>query len=142
MSTSERTAQHFTPLTIVVAAVIRDEQERLLLAQRPQGRHMAGLWEFPGGKIHEGEHPAHALQRELKEELGVEAVVGAPLEFAIHEEPGLRVLLLFFSTRIAAGEPLGREGQAVVWVPRAELEKYQTPPADAPLIQRLCEKGL
>lgn len=121
----------------VVAAVIRDGDDNVLLTRRPQGRHMAGLWEFPGGKVRDGESPTRALARELVEELGVSIEVEDAITFAVHEEPGLRILLLFYAARIVAGHPRAREGQAVAWVPRAELARYPTPPADAALIRRL-----
>jgi 8-oxo-dGTP diphosphatase len=123
----------------VVAAVIRDEKGRVLLTQRPQDRHMGGLWEFPGGKIDDGEGPAEALLRELDEELGLAAEVGQPLTFAIHEEPGLRILLLFFNARILSGVPSAREGQAVEWASPSELHSYPTPPADAEIVRRLAD---
>jgi len=119
----------------VVAAVIRDGDGRVLLTRRPDDRHMGGLWEFPGGKVDDGEAPADALVRELHEELGVAASIGHPITFAVHEEPGLRILLLFYAARILDGEPQGKEGQAVAWVPVAELASYPTPPADAELVR-------
>jgi len=122
----------------VVAAIIRDTGGRVLLARRLAHKHMGGLWEFPGGKIRAGEDPRAALIRELHEELGVEASVDAPITFAIHEEPGLRILLLFFAARLLAGQPVGREGQEVRWVPSSELSNYPTPPADAELVARLA----
>ena len=122
----------------VVAAVIRDAEGRVLLAKRPDDRHMGGLWEFPGGKVDDGEAPADALVRELREELGVAASIGHPITFAVHEEPGLRILLLFYAARILDGEPKGKEGQAVTWVPIAELASFPTPPADAELIRHLA----
>jgi len=122
----------------VVAAVIRDPAGRVLLARRPAHKHMGGLWEFPGGKIRAGEGPRAALVRELHEELGVEASVDAPLTFATHEEPGLRILLLFFAVRLSDGQPIGREGQEVRWVHPSELPNYPTPPADAELVARLA----
>jgi len=103
---------------------------------------MAGLWEFPGGKVDDGEAPADALVRELREELGLEVSVERPLTFAVHEEPGLRILLLFFAARILAGDPEGREGQAVRWVPIGELAQLPTPPADAELVRRLVTADL
>lgn len=99
---------------------------------------MGGLWEFPGGKIDDGEAPAQALMRELHEELGIEIVVQRPLTFAIHEEPDQRILLLFFDARISGGEPLGYEGQAVEWVAVQDLPSLPTPPADAELIRLLA----
>lgn len=103
---------------------------------------MGGLWEFPGGKVNDGEGPAEALVRELREELGFEAEVEHPLTFAIHEEPKLHILLLFFAARIISGEPHGREGQAVAWVPTADLPDYPTPPADAELVRLLSNARL
>jgi 8-oxo-dGTP diphosphatase len=123
----------------VVAAVIRDIDDKVLLARRPQGRHMGGLWEFPGGKVRDGEAPARALVRELVEELGVSVEVGNPITFAVHEEPGMRILLLFYAATIVDGEPRPQEGQAIAWVPRAELDRYPTPPADAALVRQLIE---
>jgi 8-oxo-dGTP diphosphatase len=124
-------------LTIVVAAVIRREDGRILLARRPDGRHMAGLWEFPGGKVRRNESPVDALRRELAEELAVVIEVGEPLTFAIHEEPGLRVLLLFFRATISGGAVTPCEGQEIAWVERARLADYPTPPADQTLIELL-----
>ncbi len=130
-----------TNSTTVVAAVIRDTDGRVLLTRRPPGSHMEGLWEFPGGKVDDGEAPRDALARELTEELGLEVRVEQPITFAVHEEPGLRILLLFYSVRIVAGEPRGREGQAVTWVPVIDLPSYPTPPADAEIVRRLAEES-
>ena len=102
---------------------------------------MGGLWEFPGGKVEDGESPAGALLRELDEELGVSAEIGSPLTFAVHEETGLRVLLLFFDTSIEGQKPISKEGQALRWVPPSELHAYPTPPADAELVRRLAGAG-
>ena len=98
---------------------------------------MAGLWEFPGGKVNDGEAPAAALERELAEELGIEAQTGDPITFAVHEENGLRILLLFFNARIVSGQPKPLEGQQLAWVSSAELSRYPTPPADAGLVELL-----
>jgi len=122
----------------VAAAVIRDQTDRVLLARRPDHKHMGGLWEFPGGKIRTGENPRAALVRELREELGVEASIEKLLTSAVHDEPGLRIQLLFFAVRLLAGEPVGREGQDVRWVHPSELPDYQTPPADAELVALLA----
>ena len=122
----------------VVAAVIRDEEGRVLMSQRPEDRHMGGLWEFPGGKIDDGEAPDEALIRELDEELGIEIVVQRPLTFAVHEEQDLRILLLFFDAQISGGEPRGNEGQAVEWVAMQDLPSLPTPPTDAQLIRLLA----
>lgn len=121
----------------VVAAVIRDHHGRLLLAQRPADRHMGGLWEFPGGKVVPGESPAAALRRELAEELGIATEIGEPVTFAVHEEPGLRILLLFFAVQILSGAPRALDGQRLAWVGPADLGRYPTPPADAALVRKL-----
>ena len=126
----------------VVAAVIWDEEDRVLLTKRPEDRHMGGLWEFPGGKINDGEAPGEALVRELDEELGIGVEVQRPLTFAVHEEPGLRILLLFYGARIARGEPHGHEGQAVEWVAVKDLPLFPTPPADAELIRLLVDGSI
>jgi len=133
MAAHDESTQNVT----VVAAVIRDAEGRVLLTRRPDESHMGGLWEFPGGKVDDDEGPAEALVRELHEELGVAADVEHPITFAVHEERGLRILLLFFAARILNGQPTGAEGQAVAWVPVAELASFPTPPADAELIRRL-----
>jgi len=129
-----------TSLT-VVAAVIHDTDRRVLLTKRPPGSHMGGLWEFPGGKVDDGEAPHDALARELHEELGLEVRVEEPITCAVHEEPGLRILLLFYAVKIVDGEPRGREGQAVEWVPVTELPSLPTPPADAEIVRRLAEES-
>ena len=129
-----------TSLT-VVAAVIRAADGRVLLTKRPLGSHMGGLWEFPGGKVDDGEAPHDALARELREELGLEVQVERPITFAVHEEPGLRILLLFYAVQIVDGEPRGREGQAVKWVSVTDLPSYPTPPADAEIVRRLAEES-
>jgi 8-oxo-dGTP diphosphatase len=98
---------------------------------------MAGLWEFPGGKVDDGEAPATALERELEEELGIDAATGEPITFAVHEEDGLRVLLLFYTARIRSGRPQPREAQRLAWVAPDELDRYPTPPADAALVRLL-----
>ncbi|MCU0303934.1 MAG: (deoxy)nucleoside triphosphate pyrophosphohydrolase [Thermoanaerobaculales bacterium] len=127
--------------TLVVAAVIRDPEGRILLARRRDGVHMGGLWEFPGGKVETGEGPERALERELREELGIEASTGEPLTFAVHEEPGLRIVLLFFEARLGPEPPRPREGQEIAWVAPSELSAYPTPPADAELVRRLVEEA-
>jgi len=132
------TANGLTRSLTVVAAVIRDADGRVLLTRRPDDRHMGGLWEFPGGKVDDGEAPADALVRELREELGVAAGIERPITFAVHEEQGLRILLLFYAAHVLDGEPKGKEGQAVAWVPVTELASYPTPPADADLMRRLA----
>ena len=122
----------------VVAAVIHDAQGRVLLARRPDDRHMGGLWEFPGGKVNPGEAPDDALRRELQEELGVGAEITSPLTFAVHDEPGLRILLLFYRCRIVEGEATPLDGQQLAWVEASDLAGYPTPPADAALVAELA----
>ncbi len=100
---------------------------------------MEGLWEFPGGKVEENESPEAALVREFSEELDVAIEVGDPMTFAFHEEPGLRILLLFYAARIGAGTPHPQEGEAIAWVPPSELDRYSTPPADATLVRQLAD---
>lgn len=125
-------------LRLVVAAVIGREDGRLLLARRPAGRHLAGLWEFPGGQVEAGETAERALARELGEELGVEAEVGEPLTFAWHRDGEREILLLFYRARLAGGVPHGREGQDVGWFLPAELPVLAMPPADAALVRALA----
>jgi 8-oxo-dGTP diphosphatase len=122
---------------IVVAAVIRDDAGKILLTRRPEGRHMGGLWEFPGGKVKDGESPAAGLVRELEEELALSARIGVPLTFAVHEEPAMRIILLFYDVAVGRSEPRPLEGQKIAWVAREDLRSYPTPPADAKLIELL-----
>jgi len=128
-----------TPIltTVVVAAVIRDLSGRILLTRRPRGTHMGGLWEFPGGKVEDGEAPEDGLSRELAEEIGVKAEIGDPVTFAVHSEPGMRILLLFYSVSLSASRPEALEGQKIAWVDPRELSRYPMPPADAGIIRRL-----
>ncbi len=98
---------------------------------------MGGLWEFPGGKVERGERPSEALVRELREELAVDAVVGRPLTFAEHSEPGLSILLLFYEAVVEGGRPIPVEGQKLAWVAPHRLADYPTPPADAALVALL-----
>ena len=119
---------------LVVAAVVRRDDGRLLLARRLAEAHLGGLWEFPGGAVEEGESPPDALRRELLEELGVEVVVGAPVTFAFHRDQHRDVVLLFYEADIVSGEPTGRDGQEFGWFTAADLPLLPTPPADAELI--------
>lgn len=102
---------------------------------------MGGLWEFPGGKVEEGESPVAALERELREELAIEITVGEALTFAIHEEPGMRIVLLFFAASLGEAQPQALEGQEIVWVAAMDLPSYPSPPADAALVDRLCREA-
>jgi len=124
----------------VVAAVISDEEGRVLLARRPEGTHMAGLWEFPGGKVETGESYSEALVRELDEELGISVEICRPLTFAVHTEPDLEILLLFFSGAIATGVPTPREGQELRWIRPDELRAYPMPPADDEVVSLLVNR--
>ena len=123
--------------TILVAAVaLIDRDGRVLLAQRPAGKSMAGLWEFPGGKVEVGEIPEAALIRELQEELGIDTWASclAPLTFASHSYAEFHLLMPLFACRKWHGIPQGKEGQALAWARAGELRDYPMPPADIPLI--------
>lgn len=123
--------------TVLVSAVaLIDADGRILLTQRPEGKSMAGLWEFPGGKVEPGETPEHALIRELEEELGINTWASclAPLTFASHNYDDFHLLMPLFACRKWEGTPQGREGQALKWVRSNALRDYPMPPADIPLI--------
>lgn len=123
--------------TILVSAVaLIDSDGRVLLAQRPQGKSMAGLWEFPGGKVEPGETPEAALVRELHEELGIETWNSclAPLTFASHSYDDFHLLMPLFACRKWDGIPRPEEGQVLKWVLPNRLNEYPMPPADLPLI--------
>jgi len=124
----------------VVAAVLRDARGRILLARRTEGRELAGLWEFPGGKVEQGEAPGAALVRELREELGIEAAVGAAVLCVSHEDADKR-LLLDVREASFSGRPRGLEGQALAWVPLRKLADYPMPPADRPVVAALLEQA-
>ncbi|PYO34024.1 MAG: 8-oxo-dGTP diphosphatase MutT [Candidatus Rokuibacteriota bacterium] len=119
----------------VVAAVI-ERDGKLLITRRPEGSHLSGLWEFPGGKPQPGETFEQALRREIDEELGAEVSVGERIETIEWQYPDKRVRLVFFRCDVR-GEPRPLEGQEMAWVTPAELARYEFPPADAALIQRL-----
>lgn len=123
-------------IVLVAAAALVDPDGRVLLAQRPPGKSMAGLWEFPGGKVEPGESPETALMRELHEELGIETWASclAPLTFASHAYDDFHLLMPLFACRKWSGIAMGREGQTLSWARPAELRKYPMPPADIPLI--------
>jgi 8-oxo-dGTP diphosphatase len=123
-------------VVLVAAVALIDADGRVLLAQRPVGKSMAGLWEFPGGKIEPGETPELALMRELQEELGIETWASclAPLTFASHAYPDFHLLMPLFACRRWSGVPQPREGQALAWVRARDLADYPMPPADIPLI--------
>ena len=128
------------PLVVYVGAVaLIDEDDRVLLARRPEGKAMAGLWEFPGGKVEPGEPARIAVARELAEELGVEAATGAlhPFAIASHRYADFHLLMPLFVCRSWAGEPTPREGQDIAWVPTAQLGNHEMPAADTPLVAEL-----
>lgn len=128
-------------LLLVVAAALFDADDRVLIAQRPQGKTLAGLWEFPGGKVEPGERPETALIRELREELGVtvEEPCLAPLTFASHAYPEFHLLMPLYVCRRWTGFATAKEGQALKWVRAGDLRLYPMPPADAPLIPALID---
>ena len=121
---------------LVVAVALIDTEGRVLLARRPPGKSLAGLWEFPGGKVEQGETPETALIRELHEELGIETKSSclAPLTFASHSYEDFHLLMPLFACRRWQGIPSPREGQALTWVRARDLRDYPMPPADVPLI--------
>lgn len=123
-------------IVLVAAVALIDTEGRVLLAQRPEGKSMAGLWEFPGGKVETGESPETALIRELHEELGIETWDSclAPLTFASHGYETFHLLMPLFACRKWAGIPTPREGQKLAWVRPRDMRDYPMPPADIPLI--------
>lgn len=123
-------------LVLVSAVALIDADGRVLLAQRPEGKVMAGLWEFPGGKVEQGETPEAALIRELHEELGIGTWASclAPLTFASHAYADFHLLMPLFACRKWEGTPQSREGQALKWVRPSDLRNYPMPAADIPLI--------
>ncbi|WP_417472390.1 Nudix family hydrolase [Luteimonas mephitis] len=123
----------------VVAAAITDARGRVLLARRTEGRDLAGLWEFPGGKREPGESPEQALVRELREELGIEAEIGAPLIAVAQQYPHKRLRLDVRHVTRWRGIPRGHEGQALAWVPPDKLSGYAMPPADRPVVAALLQ---
>ncbi len=128
-------------LLLVVAAALVDPDNRVLIAQRPEGKQLAGLWEFPGGKIDAGERPEASLIRELYEELGITVKEDclAPLTFASHAYEDFHLLMPLYICRRWEGIVASREGQALKWVQARSLRDYPMPPADAPLIPPLID---
>ena len=126
-------------LVLVAAAALIDVEGRVLLAQRPPGKSMAGLWEFPGGKVEPGETPEAALMRELEEELGIRTWASclAPLTFASHSYPEFHLLMPLFACRRWEGTPTGRESQSLAWVHPLRLRNYDMPAADVPVAAQL-----
>lgn len=128
-------------LVLVAAVALIDRDGRVLLAQRPEGKSMAGLWEFPGGKVEPGESPEQALVRELREELGIDTWNSclAPLSFASHAYDRFHLLMPVFACRRWEGTPRPMENQTLAWVAPRDLRSYPMPPADLPLIPVLCD---
>jgi 8-oxo-dGTP diphosphatase len=126
-------------LVLVVAVALVDPDGRVLLAQRPEGKAMAGLWEFPGGKVEPGESPEAALMRELDEELGIETWSSclAPLSLASHAYDAFHLLMPLYVCRKWAGDPKRREHAALRWVRPRDMGRYPMPPADLPLLPAL-----
>jgi len=127
------------PIVLVSAVALLDADNRVLLAQRPEGKSMAGLWEFPGGKVEPGETPEAALIRELNEELGIDTHESclAPIGFASHGYDEFHLLMPLFVCRKWQGEPTAQEGQTLTWVRPNALRNYPMPPADVPLVAQL-----
>ena len=127
------------PIVLVAAVALVDADGRVLLAERPAGKSMAGLWEFPGGKVNAGETPEAALIRELAEELGIDVTASclAPFTFASHTYPDFHLLMPLYVCRKWSGIPAAREGQLLAWVRPERLADYPMPPADGPLVGSL-----
>jgi 8-oxo-dGTP diphosphatase len=126
--------------TIVVTAAVIERDDRLLVTRRPQGSHLEGYWEFPGGKCDPGETHEACLARELREELGVSATVGAEILCVTHAYPDRTVELHFFQCRLTS-EPMARLGQEMQWVAREQLGSLTLPPADAELVDLLTGRA-
>jgi 8-oxo-dGTP diphosphatase len=126
-------------IVLVSAVALVDADGRVLLTQRPPGKPLAGLWEFPGGKVNPGETPERALIRELAEELGIDVAASclAPFTFASYSYPDFHLLMPLYLCRIWSGIPTAREGQRLAWVRPARLGDYPMPPADPPLVAML-----
>jgi 8-oxo-dGTP diphosphatase len=131
------------PLVLVVAAALVDRRGHVLIAQRPEGKAMAGLWEFPGGKVEDGEAPEDALVREVAEELGVTVQAGqlTPFTFASHGYGDFHLLMPLYLCRTWQGTPRALEVADVRFVPPADLPAYPMPAADGPLVERIL-RGL
>jgi 8-oxo-dGTP diphosphatase len=128
-------------MILVAACALVDADGRVLIARRPEGKPMAGFWEFPGGKVESNERPEAALIRELHEELGIDVTEAclAPLSFASHTYDDFHLLMPLYVCRRWKGEVTAREGQAIAWVRPTKLRDYKMPPADLPLIPHLID---
>ena len=128
-------------IVLVAACALIDADRRVLIAQRPEGKTLAGLWEFPGGKVEQGETPEETLVRELEEELGIVTQIPclAPLTFASHSYDDFHLLMPLYICRRYEGIARGLEGQALKWVRTRDLRDYPMPPADEPLIPFLAD---
>ena len=126
----------YLKIVTVVAALLIDCDDRILIAKRPEGKPMAGLWEFPGGKLQDGETPEYALIRELNEELGIMTGLDClqPVVFASHTYDDFHLLMPVFACRTWKGNPTPLEGQSLKWVRKHDLSHYDMPPADIPLV--------
>ncbi len=135
----EAPARDGTPILLVAAVALVDIDGRVLIARRPEGKPLAGLWEFPGGKLHGGETPEAALIRELREELGIDTKASclAPIAFASHAYEDFHLLMPLYACRVWKGTIAAREGQELAWVRPVRLADYPMPPADTPLIPLL-----
>ena len=140
LSKSTRRMVHINVILVVACALV-DADKRVLIAQRPEGKTMAGLWEFPGGKVEPGERPEATLIRELHEEIGitVQEACLAPLTFASHAYDDFHLLMPLYICRRWDGPVIAREGQKLAWVRANKLRDYPMPPADLPLIPHLID---
>jgi 8-oxo-dGTP diphosphatase len=141
MGMSDMGRSEVKKIVLVAACALIDADRRVLIAQRPEGKPMAGLWEFPGGKVEQGETPEETLIRELEEELGIITQVPclAPLTFASHAYEDFHLLMPLYICRRYEGIARGLEGQAVKWVRTRDLRDYPMPAADEPLIPFLVD---
>lgn len=128
-------------IVLVAAVALVDADGRVLISKRPEGKQLGGLWEFPGGKVEQGERPETALIRELKEELAIDVAESclAPLTFASHAYEDFHLLMPLYVCRRWKGQVTGAEGQEIAWVKPVRLRDYPMPPADIPLIPHLID---
>ena len=127
-------------IPVVAALIVRDG--RLLIARRPEGKHMAGRWEFPGGKLEKGESPEEAIEREIREELAAEIRAGRVYQAIAYSYSEKDVLLLFYAASVVSGEPRPVEEAEIRWITLEELDEYTFAPVDAMLVERLKRDGL